>query len=136
MAWIDYKKAYDMVPHSWLLEVMGMAENVEGLLRESMTKWKTVLSAGGEYLGEIDIKRGIFKERRFAVMVMAPLSILLKEERRGYEFGEQKRLISHLLFMDDLQLYAKNEDDLGVLVGVVELYSMGYGVEPPFSTSR
>ena len=24
MAWIDYKKAYNMVSHSWLLEVMGM----------------------------------------------------------------------------------------------------------------
>ena len=31
MAWVDYKKAYDMVPHSWLLEVtemLGVAENM------------------------------------------------------------------------------------------------------------
>ena len=31
MNWIDYKKAYDMVPHSWLLEVvelLGVAENL------------------------------------------------------------------------------------------------------------
>ena len=24
MAWVDYKKAYDMVPHSWVLEVVKM----------------------------------------------------------------------------------------------------------------
>ena len=24
MAWIDYKKAYDMVPHSWILEALDM----------------------------------------------------------------------------------------------------------------
>ena len=24
MGWIDYRKAYDMVPHSWIEEVMGM----------------------------------------------------------------------------------------------------------------
>ena len=33
MSWIDYKKAYDMVPHSWLLEVvelLGVAENLIG----------------------------------------------------------------------------------------------------------
>ena len=39
MAWIDYKKAYDMVPHSWVLEVMGMmgvAGNVDGLIRGGM----------------------------------------------------------------------------------------------------
>ena len=23
MAWIDYKKAYDMVPDSWILECLG-----------------------------------------------------------------------------------------------------------------
>ena len=30
MAWIDYLKAYDMVPHSWIvecLEMFGIAEN-------------------------------------------------------------------------------------------------------------
>ena len=35
LAWIDYKKAYDMVPHSWItecLDMMGCAENVRNLL--------------------------------------------------------------------------------------------------------
>ena len=26
MGWIDYRKAYDMVPHSWIEEVTGMME--------------------------------------------------------------------------------------------------------------
>ena len=32
MAWIDYKKAYNMVPHSWIkgyLELFGTAENIK-----------------------------------------------------------------------------------------------------------
>ena len=35
MAWIDYKKAYDMVPHSWIIECLdlfGLAENIKSLL--------------------------------------------------------------------------------------------------------
>ncbi len=24
MAWIDYRKAYDMVPHSWIVEMLRM----------------------------------------------------------------------------------------------------------------
>ena len=31
MAWIDYRKAYDFVPHSWILEcldMLGIADNV------------------------------------------------------------------------------------------------------------
>ena len=64
MGWIDYKKAYDMVPHSWLLEVvdlLGVAENVGGLLRSSMQTWKTQLIGCGDVLGTVDIKRGIFQ---------------------------------------------------------------------------
>ena len=39
MAWIDYRKAYDMVPHSWILETLeltGRAPNIQRLVRESM----------------------------------------------------------------------------------------------------
>ena len=39
MTWIDYKKAYDLVPHSWIkecMELMGIAENVRELLEKSM----------------------------------------------------------------------------------------------------
>ena len=46
MAWIDYKKAYDMVPHSWIIECLdlfGVAENIKSLLVNSMEKWKVML---------------------------------------------------------------------------------------------
>ena len=59
MGWIDYKKAYDMIPHSWILEMLGLvkvADNVKGLLSNSMGDWKTVLTASGDELGEVDIK--------------------------------------------------------------------------------
>ena len=39
MASIDYKKAYDMVPHSWIIECLdlfGEAENIKSLLVNSM----------------------------------------------------------------------------------------------------
>ena len=41
MAWIGYKKAYDMVPHSWVrecLDLFGVAENIKSLLVYSMDK--------------------------------------------------------------------------------------------------
>ena len=39
MAWIDYKKSYDMVPRSWIiecLEMLGIANNVQDFLNNSM----------------------------------------------------------------------------------------------------
>ena len=41
MAWIDYRKAYDFVPHSWILEcldMLGIADNVRSFLEKSMKK--------------------------------------------------------------------------------------------------
>ena len=81
MAWVDYKKAYDMVPTSWLLEVIemvGVAENVRGLFTRCITNWKTDLRANDEVLGEVDIKRGIFQGDSLSpllfVVIMIPLS--------------------------------------------------------------
>ena len=46
MAWIDYKKTYDMVPPSCIMESLdffGAAENIKILLVNSMEKWKVML---------------------------------------------------------------------------------------------
>ena len=50
MAWIDYRKAYDFVPHSWILaclNMLGIAENVRSFLEKSMKKWKRRLTSNG-----------------------------------------------------------------------------------------
>ena len=41
MAWIDYKKAYDMIPNSWIIECLDwlvVAQNIKNLLMNSMEK--------------------------------------------------------------------------------------------------
>ena len=60
MAWIDYRKACDMEPHSLIfecLEMFGIAENVKKFLIDSMKTWKTELTSeltsSGERLGVI-----------------------------------------------------------------------------------
>ena len=64
MAWIDYKKAYDMVPHIWIsecLETFGIANNVQDFLNNSIKSWKLELNVSGKTLGEVDIRKGIFQ---------------------------------------------------------------------------
>ena len=63
MAWMDYKKAYDMVPHLFItecLDLFGVAENIKNLLVNSMGKGKVMLCSGNSELGKVEIKRGIF----------------------------------------------------------------------------
>ena len=64
MAWIDYRKAYDMVPHLQIIECLDLfrvAENIKSLLVNSMEKWKVMLCSGNSELGKVEIKRGIFQ---------------------------------------------------------------------------
>ena len=46
MVLIDYQKAYDMVPHSWIIKCMemcGVADNIFHVLSKSMESWQTIL---------------------------------------------------------------------------------------------
>ena len=64
MAWIDYRKAYDLVPHSWILECLenlGVNEEIRRIVKESMKSWKVELTYGNDVLGEVKIERGIFQ---------------------------------------------------------------------------
>ena len=138
IAYIDYKKAYDMVPHSWILEMVkmvGVAKNVGSLIRSSMRSWCTELSSGGNNLGRVNIKRGIFQGDSLSpllfVIVMIPLTVLLRKEKLGYRFTKDNsgNFLNHLLFMDDLKLYGKDEEQLERLVDLVENFSQDIGME-------
>ena len=67
-AWIDYKKAFDSVPHSWILKCPQMYKIHPVLItfiEESMSQWKTnmtlVHNEGVLETGPIRIKGGIFQ---------------------------------------------------------------------------
>ena len=140
MAWIDYKKAYDMVPHSWILkclEMVGAAKNIISTISNSMVNWKTVLTSGGTVLGQVDIKRGIFQGDSLSpllfIVIMLPLTLVLRKMRAGYRLAKDATPINHLLFMDDLKLYGANKDQLDSLIQVVRMFSqdikMSFGLE-------
>ena len=64
MCWIDYRKAYDLIPHSWILECLmcfGISEKICKLLEKSMKPWCVELTCGKHVLGKVNIRRGIFQ---------------------------------------------------------------------------
>ena len=58
------------------------------------------------------IRRGIFQGDSLSpllfVLVMIPLTLVLKQIKASYELKKGGKKINHLLFMDDLKLFAKN----------------------------
>ena len=64
MAWIDYKKVYYMLPHSWIidcLETVEINEKIRRLLAERMKSWRVELIHGEENLGEVNRRQEIFQ---------------------------------------------------------------------------
>ena len=126
MSWVDYKKAYDMVPHSLIIESLKMAQvakNIITFLQKSMVNWKTELTSCGETLG--DTRRQPVP-LIFAVC-MVPLTKILQEAKAGYTLGDVK--INHLFFMDDLKVYGKDKTEIESLVSTVQSISQQIGIE-------
>ena len=58
------QKSYDLVPRRWVnehMEMFGIAENLRTFLQKFMQQWRLSLTANGEDLGEVNVKRGIFQ---------------------------------------------------------------------------
>ena len=60
---------------------------------------------------------------------MVPLSLILRKVEFHYEFGNKKNKDKHLLFMDDLKLFAKSNDQIDSLVNTVYNFTQDIGME-------
>lgn len=143
-ALIDYKKAYDMIPHSWLIEVLRIYKintQLINFLKSVMSNWKTslVMSSGDRQIrtNRIQIKRGIFQGDTFNplwfCLGLNPLSTLLKETTQGFEIKDSssgsRYRINHLFYMDDLKNYAATKQQLLSILSIVETYSSDISME-------
>ena len=148
--YIDYKKAYDSVPHSWLLHVLSIYKihpTIIQFLDKVMQTWTTQLKintdTGTLNSDTIQIKRGIFQGDALSplwfCLALNPLSNNLNTKNLGYKLKQpcdsntpiQK--ITHLMYMDDIKLYASTETDLYELANTTESFSkdinMDFGID-------
>ena len=130
MAWIDYKKAYDILPYSWILDTLqliGVAQNIQRLVGGSMKNWRTTLMSNGQNLGDVNIRRCIFQGDRLSpllfVVCLIPLSVILRKTKGKYQLRKEDESINHLLFMDDLKLYGSDERQIDSLINTVRVFN-------------
>ena len=127
MAWIDYRKAYDSVPHSWILESLKLYKvdnNILKFIKTSMNHWSTKLHSNNKEIAEVDIKCGIYQGDSLSPLLFCIalnlLSNLIAKTRYGYKF-RSGATINHLMYMDDIKLYAKHEHDIDSLIHLTSL---------------
>ena len=132
IAWVDYKKAFNSIPHSWIeksLETFKISPVLRNFLSNSMRMQKTtlVLNTGENILngGDININGGIFQGDSFSPILfcvaLIPLSKLLNNTGYGYKL--YNNAINHLFYLDDLKLFPKNDQQLQGLLNIVKQFS-------------
>ena len=98
-----------------------------------MKNWRVELTAGGKGLAETKIQRGIFQGDAqlpllFIIAIM-PLNDIHRKCTARYKLSRSQEKISHLMYMDDIKLFAKNEKELETLIRTVRIYSQDIGME-------
>jgi hypothetical protein len=132
-AWVDYIKAFDSTPHSWLLEVLNLYKihpAIIQMLSNCMKKWSTILQCSNKnkkiITKEIQIKRGIFQGDSLSplwfCLALNPLSNLLNKSPNGFKITKNYKL-NHQFYMDDLKLYGSNKKDIESLIIITEDFS-------------
>lgn len=129
--YIDYAKAFDSVPHDWLLKVLEIykiSPAIQNLLSVLMKSWKSSLLIKNTQLGAVNIRRGIFQGDSLSplwfCLALNPLTHLLNKSQAGFRFDLQSRFrISHLMYMDDLKLFAESEKQLASLINITKIFS-------------
>ena len=140
MAWIDYKKAFHMIPHSWLiecLEIYGAEDNTIRFLKNTMPNWKTILTSSGTRSAEVNIRRGIFHGDSLSplllLVVMISMTRVLERMEVPYQLKRGGSRINHLMFMDEIKLFGRGTTETDTLAQTVRTVSgdirMEFGVE-------
>ena len=144
MVWTDVRKAFDSVTHAWILRVLAMNKTNKRIIKfvENIMKgWKISITVdtvhGKEQLDPINVKRGILQGDSFVVKLFIlchdPIAWAIRGHE-GYQLTHDRTMkITHLLFVDDLKLYAKSENKISVVTKKVkEMYEdigMSWGLE-------
>jgi len=99
----------------WIMECLHLMKVHPGLCTFVENSWKTEVTSNDTSFGVVNISCGIFQGDCFSpllfIMSLIPLTFLLRKCSMGYILVSG-HVINHLLYMDDLKLYAKSEREV------------------------
>ena len=129
-----------MILQSWIIDCIKLYKisgEVIKFIEKTMKNWKVELTSRGNSLADVKIQCGIFQGDALSplqfVIAMMPLNHILRECIGGYKFTKTQEKINHLMYMDDIKLFAKKEKELEKIIQAVRIYSqdilMIFGIE-------
>ena len=140
--WFDYKKAFDSVPHNWILKAVELAKVPPNLISaiNRLTKvWSPKVSLHGSKetitTDNIRYQTGLLQGDCLSLMLFIlsvnPLPYLL-QKLPGYSVGPpdgRVNVISHLFFVDDLKTYAKGIDEAKIQADMITQFTNDISME-------
>ena len=58
-----------------------------------------------------------------------PLNHIFRKCTAGYRLSKLQEKIKHLMYMDDIKRFVKNEKELETLIHAIRIYSQDIGIE-------
>ena len=109
------------------------SDEVINFIEKTMKTWRVKLIVGGKTLAETKIQRGIFQGDALSplqfIIAMMPLNHILRKYTAGYKLTKSQENKNHLMYMDNVKLFAKNEKELEILIHAIRIYSQDIRIE-------
>ena len=93
------------------LKIYKISDEPINFIEKTMKTWKVKLTAGQRRSAEGKIQGGAFQRDALLpllfITAMMPLNHIHRKCTAGYKRTKSQEKISHLMYMDDIKLYAK-----------------------------
>ena len=98
-----------------------------------MKTWRVELTARGRILAQAKVQKGIFQGDTLSpllfIIAMMTLNHILRKFTARYKLSRLQEKINHLIYMNGIKLFAKNEKEVKTLIHTVRIYSQNIGME-------
>ena len=132
MAWIDNKNVHDIVPQSLIINCLKMYKISDEVINFIEKNLESGIDSRRKKLSwSKDQKRYIWRSALsplLFIITMKPLNPILRKCTAGYKLRSQKK-IKHLMYIDDIKIFAKNKQELETRIHTVRIYSQNIGME-------
>ena len=135
--WLQKGIWYGSTKLDYKLPQNVQSDEVINFIKKTMKTWRVELTAGGRSLAKTKIHRSIFQGDALSpllfIIAMMPLNHILRKCTARYKLSKLQKKINHLMYMNDIKLFAKNEKELETLIHTVRIFSqdivMEFGIE-------